>query len=388
MPTNNDDLITIGAGSTINALGGADTFQYYRGNATIHGGDGGERYDANIYGEKTGGDRLYFNGSTPVSLVFSTSEDGVATSTLGRLTFTGIERIHMGNGHDVVNAGNARLEAAHDGTPVHGLTIYTGAGHDFVIGTSGNDFIDGGAGNDTIRAGAGEDFIQSSTGNDVIFGGAGNDNIRWGQGNPREIVGNDTISGDAGSDVINVWINAGQMNSQGVAVTIKNVAGDGSTDGSAFTNIGGARSNLYFRQFETVWTHQGRDTIDGSNAAIGLNGKGFHANARWGDDRLLGSRGNDTLEGGEGRDTINAGAGNDLISANGDFFNRGAPGDGDVDTLIFRGNFGRDTVIGFDNGVDRIDLGGASYRETVTSEGTLLTVGSNSILLVNVFDWN
>lgn len=388
MPTNNDDVISITKNAVINGLNGADVFNYTSGYATISGGDGTERYDSNIFGDKTGGDRLYFNGSAPVRLTFSSTEDGVATLSGGRLNFTGIERVHLGNGNDVVNASSATLESAHSGTPVHGLTIYTGGGNDSIIGTRTEDFIDGGAGNDTIRAGDGTDHIQSSTGNDLIYGDAGQDNIRWGQGDPAEIVGNDTIYGGADADVINIWINAGSENSVGVAVTISNVQNDGSTKGSATTTIGGARSDLAFSQFETIWTHQGRDTIDGAAASVGSSNEGFHGSTRWGDDRLTGSRGHDTLEGGEGRDTITGGAGNDLISTNGDYYNRNAPGDRDVDTLIFRGGFGHDTILGFDNGLDRIDLGGASYRETVTSEGTLLTVGSNSILLQNVFDWS
>lgn len=387
MPTNNDDVITIRANTVTNGLNGADVFNYSSGNATIHGGDANERYDSNIYGDKSGGDRLYFKAATPVKLTFSTSEDGVATLSGGRVSFTGIERIHLGNGNDVVNASGARIEKAHDGTPVHGLTIYTGGGHDTVTGTSYEDFIDGGAGNDVIKAGGGTDFVQSSTGNDLIYGGAGNDNIRWGQGNPNEVVGNDTIYGGADSDVINVWINAGRENSTGVSVKINSVTNDGSTQGSASTSIGGATSKLTFSQFETVWTHQGRDTIDGSAATVGSSGTGFHGSTRWGDDVLKGSRGDDTLEGGEGRDTITGGAGDDLISANGDYYNRNAPGDGDVDTLIFRGAFGHDTILGFDEGVDRLDLGGASYRTTETSNGTLITIGSNTILLQNVFDW-
>lgn len=388
LPTNSNDVIKVAANKLIKGLDGADVFNYTSGNATIDGGNGNERYDSNIFGDKTGGDRLFFNSNAPVTLNFSSTEDGVATSSGGRLTFTNIERIHLGNGNDVVNAASARIESAHNGTPVHGLTIYTGGGNDRITGTRTEDFIDGGAGNDTIRAGGGTDFIQSSTGNDLIYGDAGNDNIRWGQGNPAEIVGNDTIYGGADSDVINIWINAGSENSKGVDVKITGILNDGSTQGTAFTDFGGARSNLRFSEFETIWTHQGRDVIDGGNATVGSSGAGFHANARWGDDRLTGSRGDDTLEGGEGRDTITGGAGDDLISANGDYYNRNAPGDGDVDTLIFRGNFGHDTVIGFDNGLDRIDLGGASYRETVTNQGTLLTVGSNTILLQNVFDWS
>ena len=103
---------------------------------------------------------------------------------------------------------------------------------------------------------------------------------------------------------------------------------------------------------------------------------------------LIGSAGRDTLEGGEGRDTITGGRGNDLISTNGDFYNMSAPGDGDADTLIFRAGHGADTVLGFDVGIDRLDLGGRHYSVSENGQGTLLNFGGgDTILLSHVFDF-
>ena len=39
MPTNNDDAISVTAGQEVWGLGGADTFTWAGGDATIHGGD-------------------------------------------------------------------------------------------------------------------------------------------------------------------------------------------------------------------------------------------------------------------------------------------------------------------------------------------------------------
>ncbi|SMO57425.1 calcium-binding protein [Paracoccus laeviglucosivorans] len=390
MPTQNNDVLQhTSANQVVNAAGGADQF-YWRpniGSATFNGGDTREAYDPNPYMDRTGGDQLHVVTNAAVKVTFTTTEDGTATSGGRTLKFTGVERLHLGNGNDTIDGSRATIEKAHDGTPVHGLTVYAGAGNDSIIGTIENDVLDGGAGNDRIFAGAGHDFIQSSTGNDYIDGGAGNDNIRWGQGDFAEIVGNDTILGGAGDDLLNAWIKGGYENSAGVQVNITSIDNAGSFAGNSATTIGGARSTLQYSQIEQLWTHEGRDTIDGSKATIGSSGAGFHGNGRWGDDKILGSNGNDTLEGGEGRDTITGGRGNDLISANGDYYNSWAPGDGDRDTLIFRTGHGQDTVLGFDGGLDVLDLGGRHYNVVENSQGTLLTAGNDSILLAHVFDY-
>lgn len=155
MLTNGNDILRVSAGQEFYGLGGADEFTWLGGNATIHGGTGGEAYDDNVYMDKTGGDRLFI--SDAVRLTFTSTEDGTARAASGTLAFDGIERIHLGDGNDVVRAGNATVDR-------WGLSIWAGGGNDLVIGSKAGDFIDGGAGNDTIRAGAGNDFIQSRPG--------------------------------------------------------------------------------------------------------------------------------------------------------------------------------------------------------------------------------
>lgn len=374
---------------------GGDGDQFFEwnsnlGNATYHGGDLGENYDTNPYMDRTGGDSLFITDPLGVRVRFNTTEDGFVQAGKQRLDFTGMERLHLGDGNDTVVGGQAQINAPHGSTPAHGLTIYAGGGDDHISGTSADDIIDGGAGNDKIWAGAGDDFIQSSTGNDLIYGGAGNDNIRWGQGNFNEVVGNDTIYGGAGHDLINVWIKDGYTeNGKGVNVYVHKIFEDGAIKGSAITDLGGERSKLIFQGFEQGWTHEGKDVVSGRNAEV-IGDAGMHWNTRWGDDVLVGTSGNDTLEGGDGRDTITGGAGDDLISANQDYY-RGADaqGDGDVDVIIFNFGHGNDTVIGFDADIDilRIQDRG-SYTATQTDEGTLLeSTRGDSILLAGIDDY-
>ena len=379
MPTEFKDILTVTEGQNIFGLGGPDEFTWTGGNATIHGGDTGENYDDNVYGNKDGGDRLFIN--SPSQVILTSTEDGTATNNSGTLSFDGIERIHLSNGNDTIRAANAEFDR-------YGLSIYANGGDDMIVGSKGGDFLDGGDGNDTIYAGVGDDFVQSSTGNDVIYGGAGNDNIRWGQGNFEEVIGNDTVYGGDGFDLMNVWVKDGYVeNGKGVEVNIVKVNTTGDFRLTAETDIGGAHSTLDARNIEQGWTHEGKDTVSGANADV-LGDAGFRWNTRWGDDILTGSSGDDTLEGGTGQDTITGGAGDDLISGANDFFNLNAPGDGDVDTFVFRAGHGNDTVIAFDVGTDILDLGNTQYEVTETSQGTLLTHGEDSILLYGVHDFD
>lgn len=98
----------------------------------------------------------------------------------------------------------------------------------------------------------------------------------------------------------------------------------------------------------------GRDTIlagSGNDVAIGGSGHDWISGGR-GNDTLLGESGRDTIFGGSGNDTITGGAGNDFIIS----------GSGN-DTLVFSEGSGHDTVFGFRNGRDKIDLSGYGIED-------------------------
>ena len=389
MPTDRNDVIRGPFnGRVVDALGGDDLLYWgpADGNATLRGGDRLESYDPNPYNAgNPGGDRLYLTGTQGMNVRLLTTESGTATTGGRTVTFSGIERLHGSDGNDTISAAGATTAPAHDRTAQHGVSIYGGAGHDRITGSAIADVLDGGSGNDTIWAGAGDDFIQSSTGNDLIYGQAGNENIRWGLGN-NVAAGNDTIyGGEAGEgigDLINIWGVNGDFRT-GVRVTF-----DGAESGTATSTMGGVTSTLRFFEFENAWSHEGNDVVSAASASIGASRQGIHFNTRWGNDILHGSSGNDTLEGGAGSDTITGGRGNDLISANADYYNLRAPGDDVRDTLVFARGDGADTVLGFDTGVDVLQLGGRSYRATEVAGGTLLDLGNGDrILLSDVFDF-
>lgn len=105
-----------------------------------------------------------------------------------------IERVWLGNGHDLVEMGaNLHWVNSGDGRDtVLGSAdadeIILGNGSDYGLGGAGNDLIAGRAGNDRLRGGSGDDTLEGGTGNNRLEGGSGADHFVF------EIrPGNDTV---------------------------------------------------------------------------------------------------------------------------------------------------------------------------------------------------
>ena len=63
------------------------------------------------------------------------------------------------------------------------------------------------------------------------------------------------------------------------------------------------------------------------------------------------------------------------------------PEDG-ADTIIFAAGDGHDTVIGFDSGLDTVQIAGGEFQAVSTPDGTLLTLDSgDTLLLAGIFDF-
>lgn len=246
-----------------------------------------------------------------------------------------------------------------------------GDGNDTIDAGGGDDVIDAGGGDDTISGGEGHDTIYADEGNDTVYGGAGNDVIEdWdgddivhaGEGNDvaQVSVGNDTFYMDGGDDLVNVWDNAGinalyggvghdtldflnWQSTSGATVTF-NADGSGS-----FSHYSGATTGT-FEGFEVVTGTVHGDTLDGSNATVGLALAGED-----GDDLLIGGTGDDVLGGDAGNDSLTGGAGSDTLGGGfGDDTLRGGAGDdvvttgGGADTVVVDTAGGRDVVTDFD----------------------------------------
>ena len=116
----------------------------------------------------------------------------------------------------------------------------------------------------------------------------------------------------------------------------------------------------------------GNDVLDGGSENDSLDGGN-------GADELYGGPGRDVLVGGAGDDLLVGGSGNDTLY-----------GGAGADTFVFGPTSGNDTIIGFEQGVDTIDLSafteGLSFQDafdavTITSVkgGAVIGFGDSSV---------
>ena len=424
----NDSLYGLGGNDTLDGGAGNDTLDGGAGNDYILGGDGddalsgdtGADYLHGGYGNDTidGGanaDRLYgsygddtltggagadlLNGGAGtndtasystasfrviVDLTTGANNKGDATGD----TYSGIEVILGSEFNDTLSGtstGN-RLSGAGGNDTLYGLggndTLDGGAGNDSILGGDGHDAISGGAGddylhsgygNDTIDGGADADRLYGSYGDDILIGGAGADIINGGVG------ANDTASYTTASSGVTVDLTTGANNTgdaagdtySGIEVILGSEFNDTLSGTSTGNRLSGAGGN------DTLYGLGGNDTLDGDagNDSI-LGGDGHDTlDGGTGADYLHGGYGNDTIDGGAdadslygsyGNDTLNGGAGDDLL--------HGGSGN---DVFVFEGNWGNDTVQGFYNGFEHLDL---SNSGLIFSNLIISQVGSNTVV--------
>lgn len=125
----------------------------------------------------------------------------------------------------------------------------------------------------------------------------------------------------------------------------------------------------------------GNDTISGKGGHDILSGGAGNDLLRGGAgrDRLFGDAGHDRLEGGAGKDRLSGGAGNDTLA-----------GGAGADVFVFGAKDGRDLIVDFQQGFDRIEIAGAaSMRDlavrksgadvTITFKETVITVADSKL---------
>ncbi|MEW6353115.1 MAG: heme peroxidase, partial [Pseudomonadota bacterium] len=275
-------------------------------------------------------------------------------------------------------------------------TIVTG---DLFVGTAAAETITGTAGDDNLQGLAGNDVINGLAGNDVLNGGIGFDTLNGGAGADTMIggTGNDTYVVDDALDVVTELAGQGvdtvQTTLAGYALgaNVENLTFIGAGD---FSGAGNTLAN-------TLRGGAGNDTLEGGGGNDVLNGGDGDDTLRGGigNDTLLGLGGNDTLEGGDGNDTLFGAAGNDVLigGAGNDVMNGGVGND----IFVFAPGFGNDIIRpGFDpspvGGQDLLDISALGItaatfagQVTIAANGlgdTLITIGTNSILLDNIIN--
>ena len=265
---------------------------------------------------------------------------------------------------------------------------------DFYVGTSGANTFNGTAGDDTANGLGGNDTLNGNAGSDLLIGGAGADRLNGG-------AGSDTLFGDAGNDILDGGGAPDEMiGGRGNDTYYVNFAFESVVElmNEGTDRVFASASYALFDNVENL-TLTGSAAIDGTgndlaNILTG-NAAANILDGLAGNDTLRGNGGNDTLLGGAGLDQLLGGGGADVLDGGED--NDTMTGGGGADTFRMGANFGQDQITDFDSnptgGQDRINVGqlgitAANFASqvSITDAGadTLVTIGGNSILLLNV----
>ena len=384
--------------------------------------------------------------SITVTMTYNVT-DGVSNVTQSTLTFTingANEILNLNETADFISQGFIDLRF---GDNIFGNggddVIYAMSGNDLISGGVGDDMLYGGDGNDTVGGGDDDDFVSGGSGNDILRGAAGDDRLEGGSGDDHLTggTGADELIGGTGIDTVaynastaGVYIDLRNRLASGgdaegdTLVGIELVTGSGQNDilkGSAVANtLTGLGGNDFIEGgagADTLDGGSGVDTLsyDSSNAGVTINlisgvASGGHADGdvfagfenvtgsafadlltgivsdnvmrggeggdtiygNGGADQLFGENDNDTLFGGSGDDVMIGGQGNDLMNG----------GSGHDVFLFDMTGFGTDTISGWVDGEDQIDLAGsgltfASFTVTQVGTATHLVAGGDTIIL-------
>ena len=326
--TSFNDAYYAGTGhDTVRGQGGSDYILGEAGNDSLLGGDATDL----LYGG-LGNDNL--QGEAGDDFVYG----GVGDDT-----------VSGAGGNDVLyGEGSNDFIAGDDGND----TVIGGDGNDSMYGYANDDAMDGGADNDTAYGGLGNDFIRGGAGNDVLIGEDGNDQL-YGEDGADSLdggIGADTFYGGAGNDTA--------VGGAGGDVLIGEAGQDDLRGGDDDDSIDGGADG------DTLRGENGNDFIQGQDGDDFIDGG---ANV----DDLRGGNGNDTIIGGSGGDTMYGNAGNDVFR--------------------FAVGSGSDAIVGWEDGLDRIDIStyaGATFANTVITQvggDTRVTfVSGDSVLLIGV----
>jgi VCBS repeat-containing protein len=300
--------------------------------------------------------------------------------------------------HDLLVGGSFTYRAS-DGSLSDTANVTVAQDTGTMNGGSGNEIFIGDSNGTTINANGGNDILIGNAGNDTLNGGSGNDTYVFGLHDGHDVIndtsGLDTIRIEAGGAAVSGLSFAENtthdlvIQFSGQQVTVDDhFTGDDNVGGLQFD--GGASydgyslgSDLYFL------SNDGGSSRDGTSGNDVLSGDGNANSLSGGDgnDLLFGNAGHDTLNGGSGKDLLVGGSGNDTMTG----------GSGN-DQFVFATGFGKDIIIDFESGHDKIDLfavvstndvdGWIHDRVTaspINAADTLITIdASDTITLRNV----
>ncbi|WP_210529500.1 N,N-dimethylformamidase beta subunit family domain-containing protein [Rubellimicrobium arenae] len=313
---------------SITTLGGNDLVNGGAGNDTISTGEGQDIIE--VTGTTAGEDAI--NGGAGTDLLRAT----VAGTLIRLSSLSGIEQISANGLANVKVVGTGAANTFDlAGVTLTGITaIDMASGNDTLVGSAGHDTILGGSGTDSLDGGAGNDVIDGGTSSDVLNGGLGDDRFLIGPS-----PGTDQINGGGGLDTV-------EIGTTGITVSVGNLA-----------NV------------EVVTTTFANVTLSGTAGADVIS----YAEIRWSGLTLVdGGAGNDTILGGPEGDRLAGRAGADSLSG----------GAGEDDFVYFAATDSRgttaDTILGFDVGLDDIDLSAIDANSLVTGNQDFTFIGDSA----------
>jgi Ca2+-binding RTX toxin-like protein len=364
------------------------------------------------------------NGTAGNDRLFGTEANDTITALAGDDTVSGLE------GDDSLEGGDGKdlLEG--------------GTGNDQLLGQAASDRLYGAAGNDSLNGGSENDTLNGGSGNDTLAGGAGADRFNF---YSPITDGLDQISDfSVAEDKIGLYVGSKQTTpfttaftpnvelrpdqfrvGAAAATALERIIYDSATgalffdpdgNGSApqvqiatlSPGLGLTSSNLLGFDDGNLNAPEsatgGNDNLGGGSQNDNLNGGGGNddLSGNGGNDRLNGGPGNDILRGGEGNDTLLGLGGNDTLlgEAGNDTLNGGlgkdrlfgglnsdslTGGQGHDRFALERGP-GRDRILDFQNGLDRLGLTpGLRFRNlSILPRGrnTLIRAGGDPLALI------
>ncbi len=317
--TGNDSLSGGVGNDHLEGGSGADTLSGGHGSDQLSGGDGSDQLRGGDGGDVLrgdAGDDSLFGDAGNDQLLGGSGQDTVSGG-------TGDDSLDGGSGADVLQGGSGDDQ------------LLGGDGHDRITGDSGRDDMRGGRDNDTIFGGADNDRLWGDSGHDRLLGQSGSDSLFGGAGNDRLLGGSgrDLLRGGSGTDVL--------LGQSGNDRLYGNSGDDRLYGGGGADSLRGGRGNDRLKggtSSDDLRGDSGRDTLIGGTKGDTLRG-GSSADVLWGNlgqDRLFGQNGHDRLIGGAGHDQLWGGSG--------------------ADVFVFNSGHGRDRVMDFEQGRDRLSL--------------------------------
>ena len=348
-----DDTIRGGAqNDTLIGGGGADSLYGDAGNDTLYGGMGADNMTGGA-----GNDVFEFHEfQNDVITDFGTGTNKIKLS--GTIRDFGFDDLQTASAI-AVTGGNTEITWKSGTLTLDGFTrTLTAADFEFVAdpftGGSGPDSIDGNDDAQTLRGLGGNDTLNALGGNDQLYGGDDDDRLIGGAGDDLLFGddGDDHFIGGAGQDLMHGGDATSDASKDDTASYLGSPDGVDVNLGDSLKESGGDAEGDSLRGIEHLIGSGGNDTLTGDDEKNKLDGGD-------GDDQLTGGAESDTLTGGAGDDELDG-------------------GDGD-DTFVFAPGHESDTITGFNEDGDQINLTGVTGADAVTLSETV-TMGSDVVV--------